>query len=282
MLVSRQRRLRGRLQRRRRRGIGRSCCSSSIQTTSLRRASATRSSCRSSRIADGEPGRDSSPPRGGTRINTAGNVVHFTGIAWAGGAGRPRGEAPRVPGEVAFPSGACLAIPRETFARDRRLQRALLPLPRGHRPRASAAARRPRSCGIEPRAICDHDYEFDKGAAKWRYLERNRWATIIRDLPRRRSSPCCPARPGRDRACPADRRRRDGRLASRSCARTSSTVRSLPRLIRERRRVQATARSRPASFARQPGGRTRQWVPRRPPLGPALCAACCARTGAWY
>ena len=37
--------------------------------------------------------------------------------------------------------------------------------------------------GVEPRARVDHDYEFDKGAAKWRYLERNRWATLIRTYP---------------------------------------------------------------------------------------------------
>ena len=37
--------------------------------------------------------------------------------------------------------------------------------------------------GVEPAARVDHDYEFDKGAAKWRYLERNRWATLIRTYP---------------------------------------------------------------------------------------------------
>ena len=37
--------------------------------------------------------------------------------------------------------------------------------------------------GIEPRAVCDHEYEFDKGSSKWRYLERNSWATIVRTYP---------------------------------------------------------------------------------------------------
>jgi hypothetical protein len=32
-------------------------------------------------------------------------------------------------------------------------------------------------------AVVDHDYEFEKGAEKWRYLERNRWATLIRTYP---------------------------------------------------------------------------------------------------
>ena len=29
----------------------------------------------------------------------------------------------------------------------------------------------------------DHDYDFEKGPAKWRHLERNRWATLIRTYP---------------------------------------------------------------------------------------------------
>ena len=37
--------------------------------------------------------------------------------------------------------------------------------------------------GIEPAARVDHDYEFAKGPAKWRYLERNRWAMILRTYP---------------------------------------------------------------------------------------------------
>ena len=37
--------------------------------------------------------------------------------------------------------------------------------------------------GVERAALVDHDYEFEKGPAKWRYLERNRWATIIRTYP---------------------------------------------------------------------------------------------------
>ncbi len=44
----------------------------------------------------------------------AGGVVHFTGIAWAGGAGEPVAP-PADEGEPGFVSGACLAIPRATF-----------------------------------------------------------------------------------------------------------------------------------------------------------------------
>ena len=120
----------------------------------------------------------------GESVNSAGGVVHFTGVAWAGGAGRPLGEAPAGPMEVGFPSGACLAIPRERweltggFSEPYFLYHEDTDL--GLRLRLAGL-----TVGIEPRAVSDHDYEFDKGAAKWRYLERNRWATVLRTYPTR-------------------------------------------------------------------------------------------------
>jgi GT2 family glycosyltransferase len=115
-------------------------------------------------------------------LNSDGGVIHFTGIAWAGGAGRPLSEASPVQHEVPFASGACLAIRRETWSRlggyppayfmyhedvDLSLRLHL----GGHR------------VGIEPTAVVDHAYEFAKGSTKWRLLERNRWATIVRTYP---------------------------------------------------------------------------------------------------
>jgi GT2 family glycosyltransferase len=37
--------------------------------------------------------------------------------------------------------------------------------------------------GIEPMAVFSHDYDFAKGADKWRRLERNRWWTVLRTYP---------------------------------------------------------------------------------------------------
>jgi GT2 family glycosyltransferase len=134
----------------------------------------------------------------GSVINTRGGVVHFTGIAWAGGAGEPldsegadRAErsrsgdgqgSPTSPLEPGFVSGACLAIPRAEFdrlggfAEDYFLYHEDGDL--------SLRARRDGGrLGVAERALVDHDYAFAKGPVKWRRLERNRWATIIRTYP---------------------------------------------------------------------------------------------------
>lgn len=118
---------------------------------------------------------------GGRVVNSDGGVVHFTGIAWAGGAGRPLEEGAGA-GEVGFASGACLAVPREGweraggFAPEFFLYHEDVDLSL----RLRLAGGR---VGIEPGARVDHEYEFHKGAAKWRHIERNRWATIVRTYP---------------------------------------------------------------------------------------------------
>jgi hypothetical protein len=123
---------------------------------------------------------------GGTTINTRGGVVHFTGIAWAGDAGKRIDELPASESlaieEPGFVSGACLAIPRATFIEAGELPARFFlyheDVDLSLRLRLAGGA-----LGVEPAARVDHAYEFEKGAAKWRYLERNRWATLIRTYP---------------------------------------------------------------------------------------------------
>ena len=118
----------------------------------------------------------------GAVVNSDRGVVHFTGIAWAGDAGRPMADRPSPPSEVGFASGACLAVTRSAWTRlggfpqpfflygedvDLSLRLWLM----GEK------------VGVEPRARVDHDYEFDKGAGKRVYLERNRWAMLVRLYP---------------------------------------------------------------------------------------------------
>jgi GT2 family glycosyltransferase len=121
---------------------------------------------------------------GGGRANSWGGVVHFTGVAWAGGAGEPLERAPRRPVEVSFASGACLAVRREAWAELGGFSPELFlyheDTDLGLRLWLSG-----RRVGLEPRARCLHDYEFGKGSQKWYYLERNRYATIVRTYPRR-------------------------------------------------------------------------------------------------
>lgn len=119
---------------------------------------------------------------GGRRINTSGGMLHFTGFGWAGQVGEPYQAAPRRPMEVAFLSGACMAIPRARWDElggfpehffmycedvDLSLRLRLM----GEK------------LAVIPDAVVEHVYEFAKGPRKWRLLERNRWATLIRTYP---------------------------------------------------------------------------------------------------
>jgi len=182
----------------------------------------------------------------GATVNSRGGVVHFTGIAWAGGAGRPRAEAPAGPSEVAFPSGACLAVPREIWER---LGGFSEPYFLYHEDtdlglRLRLAGER---VGIEPRAVSDHAYEFDKGAAKWRYLERNRWATIIRTYPRRLLLLVLPALAATELALHVVAL--TGGWLGQKLRADADVLAALSRLRRERREVQATATVDAAAFA---------------------------------
>jgi GT2 family glycosyltransferase len=118
---------------------------------------------------------------GATLVNTAGNPVHFAGFAWAGGHGKPL-PRPAEPREVPAASGACLALPlarwRDVggFPPDFFLYHEDIDLSMRLWLYGGAV-------GLEPRAVVDHDYEFGGRPEKWRWLERNRLAFVIRVYP---------------------------------------------------------------------------------------------------
>jgi len=181
----------------------------------------------------------------GTTINSAGNPVHFVGIVWAGGHGRPLGQAPSA-GEVTALSGACLAIPRRTWEGAGGFpERFFLyheDVDLSLRLRLAGGA-----LGIEPAAVVDHDYEFGAREHKWRWLERNRWAFLIRVYPASLLVLLAPALILTELALiPASIAAGWGRQ---KLAAVGEVARWLPRLLRERRQVQAARTVSAAEFA---------------------------------
>ena len=172
----------------------------------------------------------------GAVINTWGGVTHFTCISWAGGAGRPASEAPTEPRDVAYASGACLAIRRSVwgqvggFSPEYFLYHEDTDL--GLRLWLGGG-----SVGVEPRARCDHDYEFHKGAHKWYFLERNRLATIVRTYPTRLLLPLLPALLATELALLVAAG--SGGWLGEKLRAWRDFARSLPRLIAERREIRA-------------------------------------------
>jgi GT2 family glycosyltransferase len=181
----------------------------------------------------------------GTEINSAGNPVHFTGIVWAGGHGRPLAEAPAA-GEVVCLSGACLAIPLATW-------RELGGFPERfflyHEDVDLSLRLRLRgdTLGIEPAAVVAHDYEFGASEHKWRWLERNRLAFLVRDYPGALLVLLAPALLATELALLAVSA--SGGWGGQKLAANLEVLRWLPGLLRERRRIRQTRAVSSAEFA---------------------------------
>lgn len=114
-------------------------------------------------------------------INSAGNPVHYLGVAWAGGHGEPARQHLH-PGPVASITGAFFATRRTTwgllggfdeayFAYHEDVELSLRAWQRGLDVR------------YVPEAVALHDYSFTRNPTKRYLLERNRWLTILTVYP---------------------------------------------------------------------------------------------------
>ena len=171
------------------------------------------------------------------RINAGENPINIAGISWSGGYGRPREHGPAR--DTAAVSGAALLARREAFldigglcpffflyVDDTDLAW-----------RMRLGGQRVRYC---PEAVVVHDYEFDKGAHKWFYLERNRTWALLGNLEFRTLALLAPVLLGTE-AVILVRAAREGWL--REKLRAWAAVLARPRaLLAWRRAVQATRR----------------------------------------
>ncbi len=183
---------------------------------------------------------------GGETINSAGNPLHFTGIVWAGMHGEPLAAAPPA-GEVTVLSGACLAIPRRTWERVGGFPPQFFlyheDVDLSLRLRLFGG-----TLGIEPSAVVAHDYEFTASPGrKWRWLERNRLAFLVRAYPAPLLVLLGPALLATELALLFASAA--GGWGGQKLAANLEALRWLPRLLAERRRIQRSATVGSAEFA---------------------------------
>jgi GT2 family glycosyltransferase len=180
------------------------------------------------------------------RINTSGGVVHYLGIGWAGDCERPASQLPAHDSEIAFPSGAAMIVRREAWLAVGGLDREYFmygeDLDLGLR--LWLAGQR---VGLVPAARVTHSYEFDKGPAKWFWLERNRWRTVISVYPRALLALTLPALLAAEFGLLAIAARK-GWLGGKLRAQ-AATIGALPRTLARRRAVQRTRRIGSAEFS---------------------------------
>jgi GT2 family glycosyltransferase len=182
---------------------------------------------------------------GRSLVNSWGNPLHFTGFCWAGGHGLDPAAADRSR-RVPTLSGACMAIPLETwrafggfagrfflYHEDTDLSARLL----------LAGGR----LGLAADAVVDHDYDFGPGERKFFWLERNRLAMIARDYPAALLLTLLPALAATEIALLVVARR-GGWLRAKLAA-DLTVLRWLPRLVIERRKIQASRTVSSGEFA---------------------------------
>lgn len=110
------------------------------------------------------------------RVNAGDNPVHLTGITWAGHFGEAPDTGP--PRQAASVSGAAMLVRRDALDDVGGIAEAYFMY---HEDVELSWRMRLGGWDVvfQPSATVIHDYEFDKGAAKWFLLERNRARTVL-------------------------------------------------------------------------------------------------------
>jgi GT2 family glycosyltransferase len=110
-------------------------------------------------------------------LNSGGNVLHVTGIAWAGGYGERAEELDEVR-DVTYPTGAAMAIRTEVFRELGGFTEEFFmyqeDLELGWRARLHGLR-----VVVTPRADVYHDYEYGRNVQKHYLLERNRLVFVL-------------------------------------------------------------------------------------------------------
>lgn len=115
-----------------------------------------------------------------TRINTAGNAVHLTGLAYCRGVGMPP-EAFPIPEDVAAVSGAAFAVRRDVWEALGGMDESFF-LYVEDTDLSWRAWLAGYQCRFVPQPVVYHDYDLRFGKGKFFFQERNRYLLLLKNL----------------------------------------------------------------------------------------------------
>lgn len=117
----------------------------------------------------------------GKKVNTAGNIVHMSGLSWCGGyLDKPALHKESRP--VNALSGAAMAISTEWWRATKGLNDIYF-MYYEDTDLSSRILLRGGKLGLVPQASVRREYDFKKGPHKWVYIERNRMILILETWP---------------------------------------------------------------------------------------------------
>jgi GT2 family glycosyltransferase len=117
----------------------------------------------------------------GKTVNSAGNVVHISGLSWVYGYGRKAAEY-KLPQEVTVVSGADFIVRVDTWKKINRFP-SIYYIYYEDTELSMDIWMLGRKIGILPDARVRHGYKFYNSSRKWLLIERNRYIFIIRTWP---------------------------------------------------------------------------------------------------